>query len=139
MTIQQKVRTLISDSRVRAGNLFRSTASTQKKRASLLTRVERGQLVQELLRSDVWLKVLQPCLAKTRHKANFHLKNDHSPYGEKDVQRYYPRGVIDTVDEILGDTEVKSMLEKIIEQAHVARKELSLLQKEETEQDDAQR
>ena len=137
MTIQQKVRALISDSRTRAGNLFRSTASTQKKRASLLTQVERGQLVQELLRSDVWVKVLQPCLDKTRRKARFDLEKDHSPYGEKDVQRYYPRGVIDTVNEMLGDTQVKSMLEKIIERAHVARKELSLLQKEETEQDNA--
>jgi len=137
MTIQQKVRTLISDSRTRAGNVFRSPETIQKKRRSLLTQVESGQLVQELLRSDVWLKVLQPCLAKTRTKARFDLEKDHSPYGEKDVMRYYPRGVIDTVNEILGDTQVKSILEKTIERAHVARKELSLLQKQETEQDDA--
>lgn len=125
MTIQQTVRKTLANSGRQVRDVFRSKASIQKKRESLFAQVQSGRLVKELFSSEVWQKVLEPCVDNIRDRSRFDLENDRSLYDEKDVGRYYPRGGIHTI------TEIKSVLKKIIEQAQIARQELDLLQKEE--------
>lgn len=136
MTIQQTVRDILASSSRQIGGVFRSKASIQEKRESLLDRVRSGQLAEEILNSAGWEELLEPCLINIRDKARFDLENDHSPK-PKDVGRYYPMGVIHVIREVLGDPKTKSMFEKTIEKAQTARQELSFLQKEEKEQDNA--
>lgn len=131
MTVQQKVRNLLSDASREVVNTFRTKESIQKETNAHLAVIRQGQLAEELVKSEGWTELLEPEMDKILEQASLDLEKDRSPYN-KDDRGYYPRGIIG------GLKLIKKYLNDKIEQAQTARQELSLLQKQER-QDNAGR
>lgn len=124
MNFRQKTRDCLANTGRELRNVFRTEESTQKDRNDLLAKIRQGKLAEELVGSEGWTELLKPEMDEIIRQASMDCRKHRSPHKD-DKDNYYPSGVADGVEQL------QRFLQDKIEQAQTARKRLSLLQKEE--------